>query len=184
MSHRRLPRLDLPNHTYYLTCCTHNRRPLLRAGRAAQVLIELYAGYRGRGDIRLHGYVIMPDHYHVLVTLAAEPSVSNLVRKIHGLFAWRWHAWAGDEAPALRKGRGEAGDEAPALRGKARERVWQRRFYDHVVRDDEDWRMKLSYLHENPVRAGLVECAADYEWSSASFWETGTGPVTCDGVIW
>ena len=168
MRHRRLPRLDLVAHTYYLTCCTHNRRPFLRAGRAAQMLIDLYAGYRDRGDIRLHGYVIMPDHYHVVVTLAAEPSVSGLVRKIHGVFAWRWHTWVGDEAPALR--------------GRARGRIWQRRFYDHVVRDDEDWRTKLTYMHGNPVQAGLADLAIEYLWSSAAFWDTG--PVVCDGITW
>jgi hypothetical protein len=49
-----------------------------------------------------------------------------------------------------------------------------------VIRDEEDWRTKLSYLHENPVRAGLIENAADYHWSSCAFWETGEGPIECD----
>ncbi len=170
MRHGRLPRLDLPHHTYYLTSCTHNRRPLFRSGRSAQMLIDLYVGYRDRGDIRLHGYVVIPDHYHVLVTLAAERSISGLVRKIHSAFARRWRGWAGDEAPAPRKGRNR--------------RIWQTRFYDHMVRDEEDWRTTLTYMHENPVRAGFVEIAIDYPWSSAMFWETGTGPVGCDGTVW
>ena len=71
---------------------------------------------------------------------------------------------------------------APACRRATgvRGRVWQRRFYDHVVRDETDVRTKLVYLHNNPVRAGLVEDPVEYPWSSCRFWETGTGPVPCD----
>jgi putative transposase len=63
-------------------------------------------------------------------------------------------------------------------------RIWQTRFYDHVVRDEEDWRTRLNYMHDNPVRAGLVGSPTDHTWSSAMFWETGTGPVACDGTMW
>lgn len=161
MRHRRLPRVDLPHHTYFLTCCTYDRRPLFRTACLAEMLIGLYAGYRGRGDIRLHGYVVMPDHYHVLVTLAAERSVGELVRKIHSAFARRCR-------------------ETTGVRG----RIWQRRFYDHVIRDEEDWRIKLAYVHDNPVQRELVDEASRYPWSSARFWLTGAASVNCDGVIW
>ncbi|MBN1460092.1 MAG: transposase [Armatimonadetes bacterium] len=132
MRHRRLPRVDLPHQTYYLTCCTHRRRPFLRAERAAQMIIDLYAAYRDRGDLRLHGYVVMPNHYHVVVTLTGERSVSGLVRKVHGLFSWRWHGVAGHEGlggeppigPALRGERPVAGHEGlgvqPAIDPPAR----------------------------------------------------------------
>jgi putative transposase len=125
------------------------------------MLIGLYAGYRDRGDIRLHGYAVMPDHYHVLVTLVKEPSVSELVRKIHSALARR-----------ARQASFHTG------------RLWQRRFYDHVIRDEREWRRRLAYIHHNPAVKGLVEAPDRYSWSSASFWLTGTGPVRCDGVTW
>ena len=161
MRHRRLPRIDLPHHTYYLTCCPHSRRPLLRTGQLAEHLIALYADRRDQRAILLHGYVVMPDHYHLLLTLREEPSVSGIVRKVHSLFAAHCRRRVG-------------------LRG----RIWQRRFYDHVVREESDWHTKLAYMHGNPVRAGLVNVATDYTWSSAVFWETRTGPVACDGITW
>ena len=161
MRHRRLPRVDLPSHTYALTCCVDRRRRLFAEADLADALIALWVEARDRGDLVLHGYVVMPDHYHVLVTLTGAPSVSNVVQRLHGAFG------------RMVRARG--------FRGR---RVWQRRFYDHVVRGEEDWRTQLNYLHGNPVRAGLVESAADYLWSSAAFWETGTGPVTCEGVAW
>ena len=161
MRHRRLPRLDIPHHTYYLTCCLDRRRPLLARASLAAHLLDLYADQRDRGAILLHGYVLMPDHYDVVLTLRAESSMSGVVRKVHSLFAAYY-----------RRSTGVLG------------RVWQRRFYDHVIRGDDDWRTKLVYLHDNPVRAGLVTSTTDYRWSSAAFWETGTGPVTCDGIRW
>ena len=161
MRHRRLPRLDLPGRSYYLGCCLHGRRPLFRQEELAQLLLDLYVSQRDQSAIALHGYVIMPDHYHVLVTLRAAESISGLVRGIHSLFA-------------------RACRERTGLRGP----VWQRRFYDHAIRDEEDWRTKLAYTHENPVRAGLVKAPTDYAWSSARFWETGSGPVECEGLIW
>ncbi len=127
----------------------------------ASALIDLWAEARDRGDIALHGYVIMPDHYHVLVTLTRVTSISNVVRRAHSALA------------RLVRSR-------TAVHG----RVWQRRFYDHAVRDEEDWRTRLNYLHGNPVRAGLVESAAEYPWSSGRFWESGTGIVTCGGLTW
>jgi putative transposase len=161
MPHRRLPRVDLPRHTYALTCCLDRRRRLFADPDLCRALIDLWAEARERGDIVLHGYVIMPDHYHVLATLTEAPSISNVVRRAHSTFA-----------------------RMVRSRLVVDGRVWQRRFWDHVIRDDEDWRTKLRYLHDNPVRAGLVEYATDYPWSSASFWETGTGPVTCEGAAW
>jgi len=161
MRHRRLPRVDLPQRTYALTCCLDRRRRLFADPDLARALIELWAEARDRGDIVIHAYVVMPDHYHVLMTLTGAASVTNVVRRVHSAFA-----------------------RTVLSRAPVDGRVWQRRFYDHAVRDDEDWRTKLSYLHDNPVRAGLVERGADYPWSSARFWETGTGPVACDGVAW
>jgi len=49
-----------------------------------------------------------------------------------------------------------------------------------VLRDEEDYRTKISYMHANPVRAGLVENPVDYTWSSCRYWEAGEGPVSCD----
>jgi putative transposase len=158
MLHRRLPRLDLPGHTYYLTCCTARRRPLLLQGHLGGYLVGLYADQRDKGRIALHGYVVMPDHYHVLLTLKDDASVSGVVRAVHSLFARRCRATT-----------------------NTRGRVWQTRFYDRVVRSEPDWREKLSYLHDNPVRRDMVAASVRYRWSSARFWETGSGPVQCDG---
>jgi putative transposase len=53
-----------------------------------------------------------------------------------------------------------------------------------VIRDEKDFFEHADYIHSNPVKAGLVTAATDYPWSSAAFWETGEGIVTCDGLRW
>jgi putative transposase len=120
-------------------------------------LIGLYVEARDRGDILLHGYVVMPDHYHVVLTLAEGLSLSDLIRRIHSAFA----------------------RTAKRALGTT-EGIWQERFYDHVVRGHEDRMAQVDYLHGNPVRAGLVEEPLTYPWSSCRFWEAGDGPVRCD----
>jgi putative transposase len=159
MLRRRLPRLDLPGHTYFLTCCLEGRGALFERADLADALVALYLEARDRRDISLHGYVVMPDHYHVLLTLRGSPSIGGVVRRAHSAFA-----------RMIRRALGIQG------------RIWQRRFYDHVIRDEKDWREKLTYMHDNPVRAGLAEDGVSYRWSSCRFWETGAGPVACDPI--
>ena len=157
MRHRRLPRLDLPGHTYALTCCIHARRRLLETPDLAEKLIGLFAEARDRGDILLHGYVVMPDHYHVVLTLKEGLPVSHLIRRIHSAFA-----------------------RAAKRQLRTTDRVWQERFYDHVIRNHEDWLEQVEYMHANPVRAGIVDDPVLYRWSSCRFWEAGDAPLRCD----
>lgn len=159
--HQRLPRVDLPCRSYYLTCCLDRRRPLFLRPHLAESLISLWARQRDEGRVSLHGYVVMPDHYHVILTLKGDSSISGLVRAVHSLFARNCRA-------------------TTPVQG----RIWQRRFYDRVIRTESDWREKMQYLHGNPVRAGIVKVAAEYQWSSCASWESGTGAVRCDGMEW
>lgn len=158
MIYKRLPRLDLALHPYFLTCCLEKRRPLFNNKRLAESLLNLYVERRDRGKMLLYGYVVMPDHYHIILSLQGDGSISNIVRFVHS-----------QSAIECRKTLNIPG------------RIWQRRFYDHVIRDEDDWLTKLNYTHNNPVEAGLVENILDWPWSSARFWHTCAGPIRCDG---
>lgn len=123
----------------------------------AEALIRLFIEARDRGDILLHGYVVMPDHYHAVLTLAEGMSITNLVRRIHSAFA--------------RTAKREL---------RTTEKIWQERFYDHVIRDHADWLEQVEYMHGNPVRAGIVDDPLLYPWSSCRFWEAEDAPIRCD----
>jgi len=91
----------------------------------------------------LHTWVIMPNHVHLLMTPATD--VSRILQQIKGASA---HA-------------------ANAILGLTGQPFWQNESYDHLVRNEDEFRRIDRYILQTPVKAGLVECAGDYRWSSA-----------------
>ncbi len=102
---------------------------------------------RGRSAL-LHGFVVMPNHYHVLLTLLGEHRIHEVIQRINSLSARRVNRLEG------RRGR-----------------LWARRFHDHVVRNQDDFDECLQYIHENPRVGGLAEVSSAYPYSSAGYWE-------------
>jgi len=149
MRHRRLPRLDLPSQIYFVSVTTARFAPWFQNPQAAESLCRLICGERGRSFL-LHAFIVMPHHYHLLVTLLAEHRIPQVIQRLNS-----------QSARAVNAAVGRAG------------RLWARRFYDHVVRNTEDFRQCMDYIHYNPVAAGMVESASEYPYSSAAFWETG-----------
>ena len=100
--------------------------------------------YRHAGKFRLHAFVIMPEHVHVLLTPAADVTLERAVQLIKGSYS---HAFGMEY-------------------GKHRE-VWQRGFSDHRIRDAEDFERHRQYIRQNPVVRGLIERVEEYRYSSA-----------------
>lgn len=153
----RLRRFTEGQYCYFVTAGTQDRRPLFRDSLLCQILIKNLEFYRNRMKFALHGYVIMPDHIHLLVTPRQPATVSDVMRNLK--------SYASKEI-----------QEALAMRGP----IWQRRFYDRVIRSEERFRRALDYIHLNPARAGLVRSARDYEFSSYCFWEEDDGLLPLD----
>jgi putative transposase len=107
-------------------------------------LIEVCYHYRKERNYMLHEFVIMPDHFHVLITAGAEMTVEKAVQLIKGGFAFR-------------SGR-ELGFRAP---------VWQKGFSEVRVNDREGFLRVREYIRANPVKRFLVTADADYPYSSA-----------------
>jgi len=99
---------------------------------------------RQRFDLRVYGYVVMPEHVHLLMS---EPDQGTLADALHFLKL------------AFSK-------RLPHGRGQATGTFWQKRYYDRNVRDAEEFQRKLRYLHRNPVKRGLVRDPLDWKWSS------------------
>ncbi len=110
---------------------------------ARLVADALRYGERTLGFYRLHSWVVMPNHVHVLLT----PSVaaSKLEQSLKGFTA----------------------RQANQMLGRTGEPFWQRESYDHWARNEDECRRIARYIERNPVRAGLAERAEDYRWSSA-----------------
>jgi putative transposase len=147
--YRRLPRLDLPNATYFVSVTTAKMLPWFNEPALATALSRLIYAEREK-SILLHAFVVMPDHYHLVATLLGDHRIPVVVGRINSLSAKQVNAY-----------QGRVGS------------IWARRFYDHVIRNEDDFQECISYVHDNPRTAGFVLEAADFQFSSASYWEKG-----------
>ncbi len=117
----------------------------LSDSRLAQMVVDaLHFGAEDRGFYKLFAYVVMPNHVHVLLQPHIElPTVM------------RWL-------------KGRTTRVANRILGRTREPLWQDESYDHWVRSDDEFAHTVHYVENNPVRAGFVEFAEQWRWSSAS----------------
>ncbi|MGD0830738.1 MAG: transposase [Terracidiphilus sp.] len=123
---------------YFVSTQTAGRRSLFRVERWAKLMLSILNHYEGTG-YKLHAYVIMPDHLHLLIT--PLESVEKSVQLIKGGFSFRAKRelqWNGE--------------------------IWQPGFTDHRIRDEEDWKRHLEYIRQNPMDARLTEEPVLYEF--------------------
>jgi putative transposase len=127
--------------TYFVTALTWQRRSLFRNANWAQLFMQTLHSYRGRAYL-LHEYVLMPEHFHILITPTV--TLERGVQFLKGGFSFR----------------------AKRELGSSME-IWQRGFSDHRIRDAQDLEVHIDYIYRNPVGRKLVERAAEYLYCSA-----------------
>jgi putative transposase len=149
-------RANIPGSTVFLTLITYQRRKLLLAPANIDRLRQACAIAMAEKPFTIDAAVILPEHIHFLWTLPPnDPDYSYRVGRIKVLFTRA--LWGANNLP----------EDVCESRRKHRESdVWQRRFYEHTIRDEVDLRKHLDYLHFNPVKHGLVKCVHDWEYSS------------------
>jgi len=130
--------------TFFATSVTHQRVSHFHRTRMAELLIETLLHYRDQRVYRLHDFVVMPDHFHVILTPSEKLSLERVMQRIKGGFSFR------------------AGKEINPLSA-----IWQRSFTHHLILNPEDMEHHHEYVIQNPVRAGLAATPQDYPWSSA-----------------
>jgi putative transposase len=131
--------------TYFVTSRTWQSRALFQVAAQCEIYIESLLKYRDQGTYQLHAFVLMPDHFHILLTPGESIALERAVQFIKG---------------------GSAHEMAERL--QMRFPVWQRGFSDHRIRDRVDYDKHLYYLLQNPVKRNLVVHPREYQWSSAS----------------
>ncbi len=149
MSMYRRVRID--GARYFFTVALSDRR---RADLIDQIdlLREAYQATAAEQPFSTDAIVVLPDHIHAVWTLPpGDADFSNRWRKIKARFS---HAI------------GERRQRSMSKVAKRECGIWQRRFWEHAIRDDHDWRMHVRYCWGNPVKHGYVERAADWPYSS------------------
>jgi putative transposase len=125
--------------TFFITTITYRRRRLFQVPRNAELFLQTLQHYRAEGHYKLHAFVVMPDHVHLLLT-TREKAISEVMNLIKGGFSHRLDS---------------------------RFPVWQRGFIDHLVLNRKEFESRRTYIRLNPVEERLVEVAELYPYYSA-----------------
>jgi len=165
ISRNPLRRLYGRRDLHFVTFSCYRRRPYLGTVRARNRFVKILDEVRCRQGFELAGYVVMPEHVHLLISEPPKgtPSTVLQVLKQRVSHALRSKGRVCEKQLALRFD--ATATEAPAF--------WQRRFYDFNVWSEKKFREKLRYMHRNPVERRLVVHPQDWPWSSWSFYERG-----------
>lgn len=130
---------------YHLTCNTYGRTPLFKDKKRAEFLMNILGYYRTILKFKQYCFCIMPDHIHLIIQPATKKyNISVIMKHIKGSFATGYNNTAFKSGP-----------------------VWQSRFYDTILRTEEELMVKINYVLQNPVRGGIVKEASEYPYSSA-----------------
>lgn len=146
-----------PGGMFFFTLVTHQRRKILCEASARSCLKQSFLEVQRERPFEIVAIVLLPEHLHCLWQLPTnDADFSTRWGLIKARFTKQWLARGGIDVPA---------GENRALR--ADRGVWQRRFWEHTIRDDHDYQRHLDYIHFNPVKHGLARCP--HEWTFSSF---------------
>ena len=133
--------------TFFVTSSAWRKQNLLQSGRAAELFLRILYDYRGQNKFRLHEFVVMPDHFRLLMVEPAVDTAANSIEMLQQRYQRRYNTSA-----------------------RSTEQVWESRYSDVHVFGPQRIAAQLEAMHQEPVRAGLAASAADWEWSSARFY--------------
>jgi REP-associated tyrosine transposase len=161
---------------HFLTFSCYQRLPLLRTVRARNLFVHALGKIRERYSFLVVGYVVMPEHVHLLISEPPKVTPSVVLKALKQRVS-----------RDMRKNKrrvSEAQLRLPFMSADAGlSRFWQPRFYDFNVYSRRKKREKLEYMHANPVNRGLVRNPGAWMWSSFLFYEKGErGLVPIDPV--
>jgi len=157
---------------HFITFSCYQRQPLLRDPVRCDLLLQILERVRRRYRLVVVGYVVMPEHVHLLVS---EPQRATLSTAIQALKLGFVRSLDGAVVPRSRKS-GETWG-TPSSSGNPN-RFWQARFYDFNVWTEKKRIEKLRYIHRNPVTRGIVASPQQWLWSSFRWYlNREKGPV-------
>jgi putative transposase len=150
----RYRRAFIPGGSFFFTVVTERRRPLLASAEAVEVLRTAIRSVRTARPFEVKAMVVLPDHLHCIWTLPPGD----------GDFATRWRLVKTRFTKHCDPGLRPAPD--PARTAKGEQALWQQRYWEHALRDENDFARHVEYIHYNPVKHGLVTAPISWPYSS------------------
>ena len=143
-------RYYVPNSIVFITQIVHTRTPIFNDNKDVDLLRETLRNVKELRPFSMLSYVFLPDHFHLLFLPTGDSNFSQIMHSLKPNFT-----------KAYKKRMNISG----------RMKFWQRRFYDHVIRDETDLKHHLDYIHYNPVKHRLVSRPEDWKHSSFLAWK-------------
>jgi len=148
-------RFYLQNHSYYLTIVTQNRQPILIDN--IELLRDSFRRSKRKYDYKIDAIVILPDHIHTIITPKYSKDYSKIIAHIKRSFTYGLDRETKDKSKF---------NLTESSYNRNLSGVWQKRFYEHTIRDEKDYNTILNYIYTNPIKHGLVKNIDDWKYSS------------------
>lgn len=152
---------------FFFTVVTHNRNPVLTSDAVRTALREGIRRTRDAFPFAIDAWVLLPDHFHCIWTLLEHDAD----------FSKRWGMIKRHVSRECKQRFALDDNARQSQRDRKELSLWQRRFWEHQIRDDADYARHVDYIHWNPVKHGLVKRVADWPYSTFhKFVERGIYP--------
>ncbi len=146
----------LPGGTFFFTLVTCQRREILTTELGRRCLRDAFSAIKTQCPFRLFAICLLPDHLHsVWIMPRGDCDYSTRWKRIKHEFSQQWIASGGSEA-----------EVSNAQKREGRRGIWQPRFWEHTVRDEDDLQRCVDYIHWNPRKHNLTSRVADWPYSS------------------
>ena len=153
-------RLRVKGGTYFFTVVTYKRLPIFKSDASKKLLHSTWNKVQTRLPFSTEAICLLPDHIHTIWTLPkGDDDYSTRWKEIKRLFSRAYIKEFGN----------------PEIPNNSRRKhhefaIWQRRFWEHTIQDEDDLYNHLDYIHYNPVKHGLANSPAEWKWSSFSIY--------------
>ena len=145
-----LRRYYVPNATIFITAVTNNRTPIFKDSDNIQILFTTFKNVVFLHPYELVAYVVLPDHIHLIIQLIkGQENFSTIMKSIKGNFTVNYKKAHNIQNNLV---------------------LWQKRFWDHLIRDENDLKSHLDYIHWNPIKHKYVDAPQKWQYSSLSKW--------------
>ena len=160
---------------FFVTTTVVKFLPIFSNQHFCEILISNIKHYRDKYKFVVLAYVIMPSHFHwIIIVNPKYGTISDIMRDIKKFTAWQIFDHLIENKDSKHLGIFEESAEGFENQTK---KLWMPRFDDEVIRDQQMFWTKLNYIHNNPLKAGLVNRAEDYKYSSARNYINGDHSV-------
>lgn len=142
--------------TYFFTVVTYHRQPILTSDNSRKLLRRAWLDVKHRFPFTIDAVCLLPDHIHCIWILPEDDAN----------YSMRWKEIKRLFTKGYLEQIGPGGDRNPSRLSRGEAAIWQRRFWEHTIRDEEDLNRHRDYIHYNPVKHRLTPSVSSWTWSS------------------